>query len=225
MQKASSIFKDVLHNDPNNRDALVFLCVSYCLSGHPGAARPISERLLQIDPITANSYALPPTIELHNGNIEGALPLFQKWITLDPIGPFVRFWWANILALNNELEKSIEVLDTIIKETPALVFAKYALFFKSALNGDKEGVLKYATDELRCGAELLDYLPIYMAFGYVLVDEKDEAVRWLKKSLDFGVTPYPLMVKWEIFHRVLKGHAGFDEYMEEVKERAEQFEI
>lgn len=127
-------------------------------------------------------------------------------------------------ALNNEIEESINILNSIIKETPTLTFAKFALFFKSALQGDRESALKYATEELKHEAASVDYFPINMAWGYALIGEKDEAVNWLNKSLDFGYAIYPLLLKFEIFHRVLKDHEGFQQYME-IKKRSEQFVV
>jgi hypothetical protein len=128
-------------------------------------------------------------------------------------------------ALNNELEESIEILNSIIKETPTLLFAKFAFFFKSALQSDKDNALKYATEELKQGAASIDYFPINMAWAYALIDEKDEAVKWLEKSLEFGYAPYPFLLKFEIFHRVLKDHHGFHAYMEVIKKRSGQFVV
>ena len=85
--------------------------------------------------------------------------------------------------------------------------------------------MKYATDELKREAASRDYFPISMAWGYALIDEKEEAVNWLNKSLDFGYSPYPLMLKFEIFHRVLKDHPGFHAYMKEIKKRSEEFVV
>ena len=223
LQEASHLFKKVLNLDQNNTDAMVWLGVSYFLSGRPDAARPISEKLLQVDPLSNISHSTPAAIEVFGGNIKESLPYHQRWLQLEPESPFVRFMCAWDFALNNEIGESINILNAIIKETPTLTFAKFALFFKSALQGDKENALKYATDELKHEAASVDYFPINMAWGYALIDEKDEAVKWLEKSLDFGYSPYPLLLKFKIFHHVLKDHKGFHEYMAEIKKRSEQF--
>ncbi|MDQ3683488.1 MAG: tetratricopeptide repeat protein, partial [Bacteroidota bacterium] len=225
LQEASYIFKKVLHEDQNNPDALHFLTVTYCMAGRPDAARPVLERLLQVDPLTTNSYAFPGVIELYSGNIQESLPPFQMWFQMDPDGPFTRFWYSNALALNNKLEECFEILDGTIQEMPTLIFAKFALFFKSALLGDKESALKHATNELKNIAASLDYLPKFMALSFALINEKDEAVNWLKKTLDFGYSPYPLLLKLEIFHNVLSDHPGFQAYMEEIKKRSEHFAV
>ncbi|MBD0333199.1 MAG: hypothetical protein ICV66_11135 [Chitinophagaceae bacterium] len=58
------------------------------------------------------------------------------------------------------------------------------------MQGDKENALQYATDELKQAAASIDYFPLNMAWSYVLIDEKEEVVKWLRKSLDFGISPY-----------------------------------
>ena len=85
--------------------------------------------------------------------------------------------------------------------------------------------MRYATDELKQEAASLDYLPLFMGWGYALIDEKDEAVNWLKRTPDFGYSPYPLLIKLEIFDEALKDHEGFHAYMEEIKKRSEQFVV
>ena len=66
---------------------------------------------------------------------------------------------------------------------------------------------------------------MFMAYGYALIDKKQEAVIWLNKSLDFGYAPYPLLLKIEIFHRVLKDQEGFHKYLAETKKRSEEFVV
>jgi tetratricopeptide (TPR) repeat protein len=225
MQEASRIFKKVLSLDPNNTDALSWLIPTYFLSGKSEAARPLSEKLLQVDLLLPIAHAFPGMIEQYSGKGKESLPYFKRWIKMEPESPFARLLCSYNFAFNNELEESIKVLDTMIKDTPTLVFGKFALFFKSALQHERESALKYATDEMKLGAASIDYFPIIMAFGYALIDEKDEAVNWLNKTLHFGHCPYPLMLKFEIFHRVLKDHPGFHSYMEEIKKRSEQFVV
>lgn len=91
LQEASHIFKKVLTLDQNNTDAMIWLSVSYFLSGRPDAARPISEKLLQVDPLSNISHSTLASIEVFGGNIKESLPYHQRWLQLEPESPFVRF--------------------------------------------------------------------------------------------------------------------------------------
>src|SRR5688572_21323271 len=65
LQQAADIFKKVLNEDPNNPDALHFIIVSCSMAGKANAVRPFMEKLLQVDPLTVNTYAFPSVIELY----------------------------------------------------------------------------------------------------------------------------------------------------------------
>ncbi len=226
IQKAANIFKKMLQLDQSSSDAMVWLMVSYIIVGRPEAAHPISEKLLQVDPLSIYSYQMVGDIKFYSGQIKESLPYFQWWLQKDPESPFVRFLCLWNFALNSELKQCFDVLDSIIKDTPALIYAKVALFLKAALLGDKEQALKYATEEMKREAASLGLsFPIIMAWSYALIDEKDEAVWWLNKHLEFGFSPYPLLLKWQTFHDVLKDHPGFHAYMEEIKRRSEEFVV
>jgi non-specific serine/threonine protein kinase len=225
VQEASEIFKKALSLDKNSTDALSFLIPTYFLSGKPEEAKPYSEKLLQLDPLLPLSHALYGVIEWYSGKGKETLPYFRKWLKMDPESPFARLLCSYNFAFNNEREESIQVLETMIRDMPTLIFGKFALFFRSALQGDRESALKYATEELKDGAASIDYFPIIMAFGYALIDEKDEAVKLLNRTLHFGHCTYPLLLNFEIFQNVLKDHPGFHAYMEEIKKRSEKFVV
>jgi hypothetical protein len=195
------------------------------LSGKPEAGRPYTNRLLQVDPLTKLHHGFPGFIELFNGNFEASLPHHQKLLQMDPNSPFTRYWCAMDFALNSKLEESVSVLESMAADTPNMIFGKFALFLKSALQGETENALKRATNELREEAALLDFMPLFMAYGYALINKAEEALWWLNKSLDFGYSPYPLLLKWETIQQVLKNHPAFQAYMEEIKKRSVQFVV
>ena len=226
IQQAVNIFKKIRQLDPNHTDAMVWLMVSYIVVGRPEAAIPISERLVQVDPLSIYAYQMQGDIKFYRGQIKESLPYFRWWLQKDPETPFVRCLCSWNFALNGELKECFDVLDSIIKDTPTLIYGKIALFLKAALQGDKDKALNYATEEMKHQAETFGLtFPLLIAWGYALINELDESVWWLNKSIDFGFSPYPLLLKWEIFHLVLKDHAGFHTYMEEIKKRSEQFVV
>jgi tetratricopeptide (TPR) repeat protein len=225
LQEAANIFVKLLNEDQNNPDALHYLIVPYCMCGRADAARPILKKLLQVDPLTTNTYAFPGLIELCSGNIEQSMPHFKKWYQLDPQAPFTRFWYSNVLALNNKLDECFTILNAILLDTPTLVFASFAQFLKAALEGDKEIALQNATDELKEVAATLDYLPIFMAFAYALINEKEEAVKWLNISLKFGYAPYPWVSNISVFQERLIEHDGYIKYLQEIKKRSDAFKV
>lgn len=225
LQEAANTYKKILDKDQNFPEALQFLTVCCFLSGNPKKGWPYTKRPIQVNPLTLLHHGFPGFIELFDGNFVASLPYHQKLLQMDPNSPFTRYWCAIDFALSGNLEDSINVLDTMAKDTPNMIFGKFALFLKSDLQGDTENALKHATNELREEAALLDYMPLFMAYGYALIGKAEEALWWLNKSLDFGYSPYPLLLKWETIQRVLKDHPAFQTYIKEIKRRSEQFDV
>ena len=225
LKEAKEVFHAALMKDQNNPDLLHWLIVCYMISGNSRAAEPYSEKLIMVDPFTPISVSFPFSIEFFDGKIKESLPHMEHWLKKDFQSPFAQYWGAITYALNNQVDKSIDLLDKIIRETPHLVFGQYSSFLKYSLLGQKEIALKNVTEELNIGAGSHEYTSLYMAFAFSLIGEKGEAMRWLKKSLDFGFTPYKHIAKIEPLNNLLKNEEEFINYMAEIKKRSEAFLI
>lgn len=222
LQNAAGTFKKVLSTDPVNVDALFWLIVCYFISGKADAGTPLSKQLLKIDPLSPISEAVPAWIEYYAGRIENAIPLYRKWLQLDPATPFTRWCCAMVFGYAKKLDECFAVLDSIIRDMPGIVFARHALFYKCALMGDREGALQCVHHELNEEAATNDYLPLHMAAGFALIDEKEKAVLWLRRASQLGFINYPLMQKDPIFKR-MEGYEDFSRWKEEIKLRWEAF--
>jgi non-specific serine/threonine protein kinase len=223
LKEAKEVFQAALTKDQNNPDLLHWLIVCYMSSGNSRAAKPFSEKLIMVDPFTPISLAMPFSIEFFDGKIKESLPHMEYWLKKDFQSPFAQYWGAITYALNNQVDKSIELLDKIIRETPHLVFGQYSLFLKYSLLGQKEIALKNVAEELNIGAGSHEYMPLYMAFAFSLIGEKGDAIKWLKKTLDFGFTPHRHIAIIDAINNLLKNEEEFLDYMTEIKKRSEAF--
>jgi len=222
--KAASIFKKILEIDQHNPDALRWLASTYILLDSSDSARPISIRLLKLDPLTAETYGLRGWVEYYAGLIKESIPYYVKWLEMDPDAPFTQYACSLAYAVNNQIDKSVELLDSLVKKFPNSIYAKFASFFKHALKGNKTQALRYATQELRNHAESLDWLSSGMAFGYAFLKDYDETVKWCWVMLNQDLLTYRFYQNIEVFH-TLQNHPGFQEFISEVKKRSEAVEI
>lgn len=55
--------------------------------------------------------------------------------------------------------------------------------------------------------------------------ECEKEINVTYKSRDLEYAPYPLMLKFEILHNVLKDHEGSHYCREEIEKRSEQFAV
>ena len=223
-QQAVKTLKNVLTLDPNNPDGLLWLSVNYMLAGKADIAKPFSQKLLKVDPLTPLSFALVGWLEFNSGNFIECIPYYRKWLELDPSGPFTRWCCAIIFSYNPDLTESFDVLDSLIKDYPQSIYGKHALFYRSALAGDKPAALKFATDELKQEIASNNIMPMQMATGCALIDEKEEAVSWLKKAIQNGYANYVIVDKDPILRR-LDDHEDFRLLKKNLKQIWDRFEV
>jgi len=92
-----------------------------------------------------------------------------------PEGP-LPWLHAILLAGNQRLDESFEIIDLMQKEAPENNHARQALFLKNALQGRKKKAIQTVTPELIAWARWDELWPWAMAAGYALIEEKDEAI-------------------------------------------------
>ncbi len=67
-------------------------------------------------------------------------------------------------------------------------------------------------------------MPWFGASLFALVDEKEEALRWLEHSVDRGWINYPVFAERNPFFANIRGEERFKKLMERVKYEWEHFE-
>ena len=105
------------------------------------------------------------------------------------------------------------------------VFTAWLLFLKHALKGEKDKALELITDDVK------SYFwndPEFMWMGicnYALIDEKEEALKWLEHLIDRGFINYLWLHTLLPFLENIRGEERFKKLMERVKHEWENFEI
>jgi len=93
------------------------------------------------------------------------------------------------------------------------------------MGDSKSEALKFVTAELLAAARQDEVLPWLMASGYTLLDEKEDAYRWLEFAVSRGFINYPFLSKYDPFMENLRGDPRFQKLMERVKYEWERFEV
>jgi adenylate cyclase len=222
IREARKIFQTALDKDPNNPDLLHWLIVCYMTSGNSIKVGHLSEKLIRIDPFTP-PMGIPFSILFFDGQVQASLPRMEDWLEAEGDSPFTRYWGALTYAIVGQNEKSIYWLDKILKDTPGLVFGKFAAFFKPLLNNDPDNARAMLTEELLTSASQHEYLPIYMAMGYAILKNKEGVMFWLLKALDFGVSQPKLIENIEPIRSLMSGDPAFENYMDSIRKLSADF--
>jgi serine/threonine protein kinase len=210
--------------DPDDPDTLLFLAVIYGECGIESAGRAFVDRVIELDPLTPMNYMPHVLLHLLDGRFGAALDVAKKAYRMGREIPYLRMNYAFALAYNNRVQEACDVIDRLVKDTPDVYPAQLMLFFKLALQGDRDKALASLSPELTTKAEYDFEVAWQLAECFALIGETDNALYWLEHSIDRGVVNYPFFSKHDIFLENIRGDERFKKLMMRVKNEWESFE-
>jgi TolB-like protein/cytochrome c-type biogenesis protein CcmH/NrfG len=228
--KALKHFKQALDIDPNESQALYWLGLEYFWHiGKPELAKPILEKLIDLDPISPFNHLLLGLYHRWTGEFENALKSFNKILELEPNSVLANFWIAYTLLWANQYDKACALIEHMAQEKSRSqmheVFTGWLLFLKYALEGEKSKALDSLNDDIKNFFWNDADLPFLGAGGFALVDEKKEAIWWLEHAINKGFINYPIVSEIDPFLENIRGEPRFKKLMEKVKHEWENFEV
>jgi len=225
IQKALVNLRLVLSANPNNPDALFWFIYLHCIAGKTTLAKPLTQKLLGIDPLTPLNYMMPGYVAEVEGRFEESIEYKHKALEMDPENPFLRFCYIQPLLYSSRFEEAFRMIDRIVKDTPHVPWAGLCLLYKHALKSEKEeafSVLSAEQEDMLKSDEAFSY---QLAEGYSLINEKIKAIDWLENAVDRGFINYPFLNEYDPLLENLRGEERFKKLMERVKHEWENFEV
>jgi serine/threonine protein kinase len=203
--------------DPNDPDSRWFLVALYSFQGRVVDARRHAQKLTEIDPLTPMSQLaahLPFIVEGHFIEFAGAAKFAHE---TEPENPVFRFFFFYSLAISKKYDEAFALLDKPDAEVPGDFFSQLTYFFKYALKNEKTKALQFATEAFKATASKDLQYSSFLAEGFALLDEKEEALHWLEHAVKLGFTNYPFFAKHDPFLQNLRGDERYEKLMERVK--------
>lgn len=222
LQASHDAMKKALLLDPNNIDALFGLLETYMYAGKSTLAQPLSDKLLEIDPLTPMSYIMKGSMFFDSGVDEG-LPYFEKAYTMDPQSPITQWMLACAYCWCEQNEKAYPIIDNLEAQMPDWSFIQQLSFLKYGLQANKEKALTYATAALDIEAKNDHHFAFHLAECYAVIDEKEKALDLLEYAMKIFF-PYVFLSKDILFENI-KNEERFKELMKVGKEKADAFKI
>ena len=143
---------------------------------------------------------------------------------MDPGGPST--WVYTILALGNRnVKEASSLIESMAQKAFPGAFVQSVLFVKHAMSASRDEALSAVTPELLATARWDEVLAWLTASGYALLDEKQDALRWLEHAVARGFINYPFLAKFDPFMQNLRGEPRFEQLMQRVKREWEGFEV
>jgi hypothetical protein len=159
------------------------------------------------------------------GRAESAIEPFARMHRMDPENPMALLFYTWALACNGRTHEVVDLLEGASSVIRRTVPGHVASIIYHACLQDGRGVAEMLTAEVTAAAQSSDdILPRYLGQAYAMLDERDEAVRWLRIAAEKGFINYPFWAEHDPLLEKLRGYQGFDRLLEEVKKRWQAFE-
>ncbi|MCG7853440.1 MAG: hypothetical protein MIO92_13040, partial [Methanosarcinaceae archaeon] len=218
--------RQAMNADPNDTETLLWL--SYLLASHAGRpliAKPVADRWLAIDPLNPFSSASSMWVHWASGDLVNALKSVEEWCLRDPGNRIGAWYRCQLLAWVGRYEESYRLADALTKEDPNEVMGQILRCLILALQGRKDEAFHTVSEENLAHAWIDFGLPCIMAECYALMEEKDEALRWLERAVEKGLFNYPSINEFDPFLSNIRYEERFKKLMERVKYKWENFEV
>jgi serine/threonine protein kinase/Tfp pilus assembly protein PilF len=223
-KEAIRFLKKALAINPNESDALRVLVFIYQDVGKPSAALPFMERFRQSDPLNSYHDVLQGYFRYFDGQFNYALDAFRKSYQSNPENPVRGFEYALLLAYNKAFDEAFSIVDQSARAIPNNVGTKFGLLLKYGLLKNKEKAFQIMTPDFRKTCRRDFVWSYFVALGFALLGEKNEALDWLENAVDRGFINYPFISKHDTFLDNIRGEERFKKLMERVKYEWEHFE-
>ena len=225
IQESIREYKKTLELNPNHIDSLMQISYFYTISGKTSSAKPWLVRLKEIAPLEWMTQWVAGEVEREEGNFERSLELLMVMFKQYPENPFCQVTYAHGLAYANRFEESYKILDQVGADQTAFSLGQVAKFFKYAFQNKKTEAQQAVSDDLEKLAKGDEYMPLWMAEGYALIDEKEEAINWLEVGMKWGFINYPFLNEIDPFLENIREEPRFKKLMERIKHEWETFEV
>jgi serine/threonine protein kinase/tetratricopeptide (TPR) repeat protein len=219
IEEGTRLLKRALEYDPADTEALGYLCMSYGFAGKPYVAVPLSNRLLEIDPLTPINHSVPGTLALMAGDFERAAVSLAKSHRMDPGNPIVALTYAQALALSGDTAGALKTFAMLAREASGTFLGRLARLYTHALEGARDEALACLDEPLTTAARADLYHSWNVAECLAAVGERRAAVGWIANAASRGFINYPLLSSLDPLLEGARGDPEFDAVLADIKRR------
>jgi TolB-like protein len=217
-------YNRVLSGDPNHTEALLWMSFWLGYLGKISQAIPYYERLMRIDPLSVQVHFMPQWFKMYQGGFDAVLEPIKELYGSNP--EFMGNQWLFILvnAYLHQQEEAISSINKLCKEVPDNHHSRLFSLLKYALLGDKSKLISLDSD-LEKWAEKDSSYAYLIAQCFSLINEIEEAIDWLEKSINLGGVNYPFLNEYDPLLENIRGEERFKSLMKRVKYEWENFKV
>ena len=162
LPRARSLYEQLLAISPNDADALNNLGVIFSTERQFDRAEALLRRAVSISPQNAGAWNNIGALMREQGNADEAIAAFRQALAIDPQHQGARVGLAQQYLATHALAQSRELLEDVLRVSPALPEAHYTLGQVLELQGDRVGAvtsysafIRFAPSRLASHVELV----------------------------------------------------------------------
>jgi serine/threonine protein kinase len=216
-------FKQVLDAEPRNPDALGWLAVFYAFYGQRTEVDLLVSRLSETDPFHPFVSCTPGILRLYVGEFESAVDIFRQAYRRHTEVLWIPVWYVIALAYVGRYQEASRVIDRLAEGNEANLAVRMCVILRHAMHGEKQDVLEAVSPDLKRWAEKDFNFSQWLADCYGLVDERDQAIRWVENAVNRGFINYPFLNEYDPCLKNIRADNRFRDLMTRVKHEWEQF--
>ena len=224
IQDAVRDLRVALEAEPSNCDTLLLLANCLLISGRTAAARPLLTRLLALDPMTPITRCMPGYAAIMEGQYAAAIEPYRQMFEMDPSNPMARLFFGWVLTLNKRHGDVEPLLQAIPADQRSTLPARLLFFTARAAAGRQQEALAELTPEIEAVARGTDVFPRFLAEGFALANQPDEALRWLRVAVERGFINYPYLARNDNAFAQIRGDRAFLDLLHSVHDRWQRFD-
>jgi TolB-like protein len=163
-------------------------------------------------------------VNMLDGKTDRALSIIRDACDrLAPEEPFVGFWLAHIAALNGDNRLAYSECEKVASYR-SRPFSEFCRLHQLAMDSNHKGVIEHIEKSgIADIAKTDEYWPICLAIALTLIGEYDEAIAWIKRSVDWGFSNSRFLAEHNKFLKPLRNSNRFQEIIDQARRQHETF--
>lgn len=221
--KSIQHFKRALVNMPNNLDALFWLSWGYLFVGETNLARPLVNKMLSLDPLSANIQITLGAVHIFEGQFDQSDYYYSKALQMESQNPFINLMVSFGLAYRGRTDEcKIFIKDHVQQNLDDFLY-KLIYALGHALEGETELTKSIMQKE---DIENWAWQDVYFSYLFTelfaLTNQTSKALDWLERSVSRGFTNSPFM-SFDPLLKNIRKETRFQKLMDGAKLEYENF--